>query len=160
MDAGVVTLIGIILTGIFSTGSAIINSRIMHYKSEQKALAAQERLANELEALKQNQTEMSATLNQLKAESVESDERLRKAFISLAKNEIHRSYRESMYTGCIDEGSKESLHSIHESYKENGGNSFAGDEMKDLNRLPVVPFIPPYGRPFFRRRKKWRYYYS
>ena len=58
---GVLTLLGIGLTGFFSTKSAIINSNARQAKTEQKAQDAQEQIQKELSEVRVRLDELSET---------------------------------------------------------------------------------------------------
>lgn len=162
MEQAIATVIGMIVTGVFSTVVAIINSNARQARSEQKSLDAQEQMQKELDSInkrllelretdsccsllvddvndiKGNLKELSATINQFKATSDEFDDQLRKAFQSIARDRISQAHRYFMPRGEITESSKQAIYSIFESYKELGGNGYVDREIEDLDRLTVI----------------------
>lgn len=162
MEQAIATVIGMVITGVFSTVVAIINSNARQARTEQKFLDSQEqmqknldtindrleelsetdsccvRLQGDVQDIKANIENLAATLEQFKATSDDFDEKFCNAFIALASDRISQGHRYFMARGEITESSKMSLHRIYESYKSFGGNGYVETEMNDLDELTVV----------------------
>ena len=157
------TIAGIVVTGVFSTVTAIINSNARQARTEQAFKDAQEQMQKNLDSLnkrmgelsetdscctllqsdvaeiKENIQLLSATVNQFKAESDQADEATKETLKALCRDRINQGHRYFMRRGEIDERSKESLLSIADCYLDVlEGNSFVKAEVKDIKELPVV----------------------
>ena len=162
------TIICVIITGLFSVGVAIINTRALHKQSEEKAaiewamikrdmtevkdgLKTVDTRVGELtdteqccanlsvtvKEIKNNLDEFSASVQQLKAESVQADDQMRRAMMLIVRHMINQSHRTFKRLGFIDDNSKQSLLDLGEIYfNELGGNSFVESELEDIKRLP------------------------
>lgn len=162
------TIVCVIITGLFSVGVAIINTRALHKQSEEKAaiewamikrdmkdvkdelqdvksrvseLTDTEQCCANLSAtvkeIKNNLDEVSANVQQLKAESIQADDQMRKATMLIIRHTINQSHRTFKRLGFIDDNSKQSLLDLGEVYfNELGGNSFVESEIEDIKRLP------------------------
>ena len=87
--------------------------------------------------IKNNLDEFSANVQQLKAESVQADEQMRRAMMLIVRHMINQSHRTFKRLGFIDDNSKQSLLDLGELYfNELGGNSFVESELEDIKRLP------------------------
>lgn len=158
-----ITLAGIVLTGIFSTVGAIINSNARAEVMEQKFSDAfdaikkeqsetKERLnelsetdsccvilKDDVSQIKENISYMSAAINQLKAESQQADALSMKTNLLQIRHIINEGYRVFKSEGCIDKESKDSLLSLGDIYiNDYHGNSFVEDELKIIRELPMV----------------------
>ena len=148
MEASVIQVLGIVFTGITSTLIAVLNSNSRAARAEQKAADMQSKIQEEIDRLVQSVSatndglmDISASLQQFKAESIMSDEQLKKGILSMAKDCINSRHKKFLLKGYIDDNSKEALHTVYEVYKELGGNSFVETEMQDIDRLPVKPLV-------------------
>ena len=162
MEQAIATVVGMVITGVFSTVVAIINSNSRQARTEQKFLDAQEQMQKNLDAINKRMGELSetdsccvrlredvkdikanienlaATLEQFKATSDVFDEKLQNAFMAIASDRISQGHRYFMQRGEITESSKMSLHKIYESYKAFGGNGYVETEMEDIDTLTVI----------------------
>ena len=138
------TIVCVIITGLFSVGVAIINTRALHKQSEEKAaiewamikrdmgevkgelkdvkiriheLTDTEQccanLALTVKEIKENLDEVSANVQQLKAESIQADDQISKATMLQIRHTINQSHRTFMRLGFIDDNSKQSLLDIY-----------------------------------------------
>lgn len=80
---------------------------------------------------------VNANLNQLKAESVQSDALLKQATMCIIRHVINQSHKAFMEQGYIDDKSKETIMSLGNVYKDLGGNSFVKSEVLDIAKLPT-----------------------
>ena len=160
----ILTILGIIVTGVFSTVTAIINSNARQARTEQAFKDAQEQMQKNLDSLNKRMGELSetdsccvrlqgdvaeikesievlsATVNQFKAESDLADDATRETLKALCRDRINQGHRYFMKRGEIDERSKESILSIGDCYLEVlKGNSFVEEEIEDIKGLNVVP---------------------
>lgn len=158
-----ITLAGIIITGAFSTIGAIINSNARAEVMEQKFTdmftafdkeqsEIKERL-NELSEtdsccvllkddvaqIKENITDMSAAINQLKAETTQANMVNMKINTMELRHQINEGYRVFKELGYIDQKSKDSLFGLGDVYHNDcHGNSYVQDELDYLRTLKVV----------------------
>lgn len=152
------TVAGIIITGVFSTVVAIINSNAQRARTEQKFEDTFNVIQNRLNELsdtdsccvilkddvaqiKENLLEMSAAINQLKAESQQSDALQMKTNMLILRHTINEGYRVFTELGHIDKESKDSLLALADIYLDKDGykgNSFVEDEVTKLRTLPVI----------------------
>lgn len=158
-----ITLAGIIITGIFSTVAAIINSNSRAAVTEQKfkdefdSIKAEQAdmkkrlnelsetdsccvvLKDDVALIKENISEMAAAISQLKAESAEADTLIMKTNKLMLRHSINEGYRIFKEQGSIDKESKDSLLALGDIYlSDYKGNSFVEDELKILRDLPMV----------------------
>lgn len=155
MDA-TATIAGIVMTGVFSTLVAIINSNARSAATEQKFKDTFEVIQKRLDELsdtdsccvalkedvaviKDNISEMAAAINQLKAESSQADTLMMKTNMLLIRHTINDGYRVFAKAGEIDKKTKDSLLALGDVYlKDYHGNSFVEDELNILRELPMV----------------------
>lgn len=162
------TIICVVITGLFSVTVAIINARVMHRQSEEKAAIEWAMIKRDISEfkdelvdvknrvheltdtenccanlsltvteIKNNLDEVSANVQQLKAESIQADDQLKKATMLLIRHTINQSHRTFKRLGFIDDNSKQSLLDLSEVYiNEFNGNSFVASEIEDIKKLP------------------------
>lgn len=162
MEQAIATVIGMIITGVFSTVVAIINSNARQARTEQKVADNQEAMQTNLDAINKRLNELSETdsccvllkddvadiketinmlaqeVVNLKESSEEFDAKSQEAFKAIAADRISQAHRYFKQKGEITESSKKSMHLIYESYKSFGGNGYIEAEMKFLDSLPEV----------------------
>ena len=136
MEQALITILGMVITGVFSTVAAIINSNARQARTEQKFLDAQETMQKNLDSLNKRMNELSETdscCSQLKGDVEEIketvtmlaqevvtikessevfDEKLQNAFKAIAADRISQAHRYFMNKGEITESSKKSIHLI------------------------------------------------
>lgn len=94
-------------------------------------------LSATVKEIKNNLDEVSANVQQLKAESIQADDQMRKATMLIIRHTINQSHRTFKRLGFIDDNSKQSLLDLGEVYfNDLGGNSFVESELEDIKRLP------------------------
>lgn len=161
---GLLTLVGIWLTGKNSTNTAIINSNAraavteQKFKDEFEALKKENAqiqkrldtlsetdscctvLKDDVAQIKEEITVMAASINQLKAESVQADALQMKTNMLMLRHAINEGYRVFKDIGHIDQKSLDSLCALGDIYldkKSYNGNSFVEEEMNTIRNLPV-----------------------
>lgn len=133
----------------FAIEWAMIKRDIEEMKGEVKAVKSQvadltdtekvcDNLSLVVKEIKANLEEVNANVNQLKAESVENDNRLRQATMCMIRHIINQSYKVFMAAGKIDANSKQSIMALGEVYIDDfHGNSFVESELREIESLPI-----------------------
>ena len=86
--------------------------------------------------IKNNLDEVNANVQQLKAESIQADDQIRKATMMMIRHTINQSHRTFKRLGFIDDNSKQSLLDLGEIYLNDfGGNSFVESELDDIKKM-------------------------
>lgn len=97
-------------------------------------------LKDDVAQIKENITVMAASINQLKAESVQADALQMKTNMLMLRHAINEGYRVFKEIGSIDQKSLDSLCALGDIYldkKSYNGNSFVEEEMNTIRNLPV-----------------------
>lgn len=157
-------IVCIIISSKNATNTAIINSNARAAQTEQKFTDAIEQvqkeqveikkrlnelsetdsccvlLKDDVAQIKENITVMAASINQLKAESVQADALQMKTNMLMLRHAINEGYRVFKEIGSIDQKSLDSLCALGDIYldkKSYNGNSFVEEEMNTIRNLPV-----------------------
>ena len=161
--AAVSNIVGIVITAKNATNTAIINSNARAAQTEQKfkddfdAIKKEQseikarlaelsetdsccaNLQKDVLSLQKSMDELGAMLNQLKAESIKTDELQNKTMMLTLRHTINEGYRIFKAQGWIDQNSKQSLLDIGDLYLDDlDGNTFAESELDYIrNEIPV-----------------------
>lgn len=164
MEQIIATVISCVVSAVSATLIALINSNARQAKTEQKFedwfdaikkenAQIQKRLnelsetdscctvlKDDVSLIKENITVMAASINQLKAESVQADALQMKTNMLMLRHAINEGYRVFKEIGSIDQKSLDSLCALGDIYldkKSYNGNSFVEEEMNTIRNLPV-----------------------
>ena len=139
---GIGSLFGIVIKGIFD----LKNER---QKAEENRKTEYTEIMTRLDNIERNTTEsiqkiqanleqLRADLTELKEESRDNDDKMKKALMNIARTTINKDYKYFINLGRIDDNSYQSIVWVYESYKELGGNTFIDEEMEKLRNLPRI----------------------
>ena len=139
---GIGSLFGIVIKGIFD----LKNER---QKAEENRKTEYTEIMTRLDNIERNTTEsiqkiqanleqLRADLIELKEESRDNDDKMKKALMNIARTTINKDYKYFINLGRIDDNSYQSIVWVYESYKELGGNTFIDEEMEKLRNLPRI----------------------
>ena len=120
-----------------------VKNEVKEVKSQIGDLTDTEKVCDNLslvvKEIKADLEEVNANVNQLKAESVENDNKLKKATMCMIRHIINQSYKTFMEIGSIDANSKQSIMALGEVYIDGfHGNSFVESELHEIEKLPII----------------------